>query len=171
MKTKLSLIAFFGLLTTGAPFAAASQTATRVEVNFFEPQNYADAKNESYDTDRGRGELLARLKEHIRLTAPRYLAQGQHLVINVTNVDLAGEFEPWQGAGFDHIRMVREIYPPRMTLEFRLLDAEGNVVSSGKRDLQELGYLMTLSLPTSDPLRYDKEMISDWMRREFRPSS
>lgn len=170
MKTKLTRIAFLGLLGASPAFAAG-QPAARVEVNFFEPQNYADAKNESYDTDRGRDEVLARLKEHILLAAPRYLAHGQHLVINVTNVDLAGEFEPWQGMGFDHIRMVREIYPPRMTLEFRLLDAEGSVVSSGKRDLQELGYLTTLSLPTSDPLRYDKEMISDWMRREFRHPS
>ena len=72
---------------------------------------------------------------------------------------------------FDHIRMVREIYPPRMELEFRLIDVGGKVVKEGKRRLQELGYLMTLSLPTSDPLRYDKSMISDWMRREFRRSS
>ena len=170
MKTKLPLMAFFGLLAAGPAFAAG-QPAARVEVNFFEPQNYVDAKTDSFDSDRGRDQVLAQLKEHILLTAPRYLAQGQHLVINVTNVDLAGEFEPWQGMGFDHIRMVREIYPPRMTLEFRLLDAEGNVVSSGKRDLQDLGYLMTLALPTSDPLRYEKEMISDWIRREFRHSS
>lgn len=170
MKTKLPLIAFLGLLAAG-PALAAAGPAARVEVNFFEPQNYADAKNGSYDTDRGRDQVLAQLKEHILLIAPRYLAQGQRLVINVTNVDLAGEFEPWRGMDFDHIRIVREIYPPRMTLEFQLLDAGGNVVSSGKRDLQELGYLMTLSLPTSDPLRYDKGMISDWMRREFRRSS
>lgn len=45
------------------------------------------------------------------------------------------------------------------------------MVKEGKRRLQELGYLMTLSPPTSDSLRYDKGMISDWMRREFRRSS
>ncbi|MSU45819.1 MAG: DUF3016 domain-containing protein [Lacunisphaera sp.] len=56
-------------------------------------------------------------------------------------------------------------------IEFRLIDVGGKVVKEGKRRLQELGYLMTLSPPTSDSLRYDKGMISDWMRREFRRSS
>jgi len=46
------------------------------------------------------------------------------------------------------------------------------VVSEGKRQLQNLGYLMTLTpLPTSDPLRHDKELLSDWLRREFKRTS
>jgi hypothetical protein len=54
-----------------------------------------------------------------------------------------------------------------MNLEFRLLDASGKVVSEGARRLNNLGYLMSLGMPTTDPLRYDKEMIRDWMRQEF----
>ena len=170
MKAKLTLIAFFGLLAAGTCLAADGAGA-RVVVNFFEPENFADAKNDSFGDDRGRDWVLAQLKEHILQTASRYLAPGQQLEINVTNVDLAGAFEPWRGLDFDHIRMVREIYPPRMTLQFRLLDAAGNVVNSGRRELQDLGYLATLTLPTNDPLRYDKGMISDWIRREFRHPS
>lgn len=170
MKTKLTLIAACGLFAASAALAADTP-ATRVAVNFFEPQNYSDVKSDAFDSERGRDYVLAQLKEHILLTVPRYLAPGQQLEINITNVDLAGDFEPGRGIDFDHIRMVREIYPPRLTLQFRLLDAEGNVLNSGKRDLLNLGYLMTLTLPTSDPLRYDKGMISDWIRREFRHSS
>ncbi|MSU45818.1 MAG: DUF3016 domain-containing protein [Lacunisphaera sp.] len=117
MKTIHPLIAFFGLLAAGAALAA-DKPASRIEVTFFEPQNYADAKNDSFDTGLGRDGVLAQLKEHILLIAPRYLAQGQQLEISVTNVDLAGEFEPWRGMDFDRIRMVREIYPPRMELNF-----------------------------------------------------
>src|SRR5258708_10431694 len=156
MKTTLPLMAFFGLLAASRAFAA-DQPAARVEVNFFEPQNYADAKTDSFDTDRGRDQVLAQLKEHILLTAPRYLAQGQHLVINVTNVDLAGEFEPWRGVGFDNTRTVGEIFPPRLTLEFLLLDSAGNVLDAGKPAVQAPRYLMTRALATHAPLRYDND--------------
>src|SRR5258708_17109079 len=128
MKTTLPLMAFFGLLAASPAFAA-DQPAARVEVNFFEPQNYADAKTDSFDTDRGRDQVLAQLKEHILLTPPRYLAQGQHLVINVTNVDLAGEFEPWRGLDFADHPLLREIFPPAITLAFPHLVPEANVMS------------------------------------------
>jgi hypothetical protein len=72
---------------------------------------------------------------------------------------------------YDYIRIVKGVYPTRLTMEFKLLDADGKVVSEGTRRLQHTGYWMTSALPANDPLRYDKEMINDWIRREFkRPS-
>ena len=58
-----------------------------------------------------------------------------------------------------------------MELEFRLVDAGGKVISTGKRSLLDAGYLMSFSMPTNDPLRYDKGMISAWLRREFKRRS
>jgi hypothetical protein len=58
-----------------------------------------------------------------------------------------------------------------MTLEFRLTDAAGKVVAEGQRRLQNLGYLLSVAMPTNDPLRYDKDMIRDWMRQEFKRAS
>ena len=48
---------------------------------------------------------------------------------------------------------MKDIYPPRVKLEFRLIGADGKVVSEGKRELQDLGYLMNLAPSTSDPRR------------------
>ena len=45
---------------------------------------------------------------------------GLALEIQVTNIDLAGEFEPWRGPQFDRIRIMRDIYAPRFELTFRL---------------------------------------------------
>ena len=172
MKTKLLLTALLGLVAaTAAPAAKADKPASPVEVTFIAPENFTDAKEGALDSARGRDALLDQLKAHLVTTAAQYLTTGQRLEIKVTDVDLAGDFEPWHGSTFNDIRIVKDIYPPRINLEFRLLGADGKVVSEGKRQLRDLGYLLTATLPASDPLRYDKQVLSDWLRQEFkRPS-
>lgn len=169
MKIKLPLIAFLGLVGCSVALAtSADKAASSVQVTFAEPENFTDVKDDYMDTDRGRDAVLDELKEHMQARAGKYLTTGQRLEIVVTDVDLAGDFEPWRGPNFDHIRIVKDLCPPRVSLQFRLLKADGTVLSEGKRQLQELGYLMTIAMPTWDPLRYDKEMLSKWLRQEFR---
>jgi hypothetical protein len=169
MKTKLSLLAFLSLVAAGAAIAAApDKPASAIEVNFVASEKFTDVKDGDMGSDRGREAVLEQLKEHLVTHGAKYLAKGQRLQITVTDVDLAGDFEPWRGINFHDIRIVKDLYPPRVDLEFKLIDAEGKVVSEGKRQLRDLGYLTSMAMPTSDPLRYDKEMLNDWLRQEFK---
>lgn len=172
MKIKLPLFTLFGLAMGSAALAAASadKAAAAVAVTFVAPENFTDVKDDSMDAGRGRDALLDELKQHITARAAKYLTAGQRLEITVTDVDLAGDFEPWRGINFDDIRIVKDLYPPRVSLQFRLLKADGTVVREGKRQLQDLGYLMTVGRSSQDPLRHDKGMLSDWLRQEFKHS-
>lgn len=166
------LVIVFGLAVTGTALATeTNQGSSRVTISFIGQDNFTDAKDGATASDGGRDLVLRDLKAHIEAQAVRYLAEGQRLEINVTDVDLAGGFEPWRGLDYDHIRIMREIYPPRMDLSFRLIGIDGKVLSEGKRHLQDPGYLMNTVMSPSDPLRYDKEMIRSWMRREFKRST
>lgn len=172
MNTKLLLVFACGLAAVGVgPAAEAAKPSAQVTVIFEAPEKFTDARNEYMISNSGQERLLEEIKNHITSVAPKYLAPGQTLEIKVKDLDLAGDFEPWHGTDFDHIRILKEVYPPRMTLEFRLLDAAGKVVSEGTRSLQNPGYLMTTAMPHSDPLRYDKDMIRDWLRVEFKHAS
>ncbi len=171
MKKSLLVAVLSLVIAGGCVGAGASNATSRVEVLFVDPEKFTDAKSESFDSEQGRKQILDTLRSHVEQLARSYVSEGQHLVVRFTDIDLAGDFEPWQGPQFSDIRILRDIYPPRMTVEFRLTGADGKVVSEGKRELQDLGYLMHLSMPTSDGLRYDKELLSDWMRREFRRSA
>jgi hypothetical protein len=171
MKIKLLLIAFLGLIGCSVALAAsADQADSPVKVTFLEPENFTDLKHAYMDSDRGRDALVDELKKHILSRAAKYLTTGQRLEITITDVDLAGDFEPWHGPQFHDVRIVKDLYPPRVSLQFRLLAADGTVASEGTRQLQDLGYMMSMAWPLSDPLRYDKEMLSDWLRQEFRHS-
>ena len=93
---------------------------------------------------------------------------GWTLEVRVTDVDLAGEIEPWRGPQFDRVRIMREVYPPRIDLEFRLADAKGAVFKQGSRVLRDPLYLTRAALGDSDRLRYEKQLLGDWLRQEFR---
>jgi hypothetical protein len=172
MKTKLLLLFACGLAAVCAGRAAdESKPSGQVTVTFVAPEKFTDVKSDRTDSDKDRDWVLNELKTHMVSTAQHLLAAGQTLEIRVTDVDLAGDFEPWRGIEYDHIRILKEIYPPRMNVEFRLVDAQGKVLNEGKRRLQNLAYLMSIGMPTNDPLRYDKDLINDWLRMEFKHSS
>jgi len=81
---------------------------------------------------------------------------------------MAGDFEPWRGPRWDDVRVVKEIYPPRIQLTFRLTDAAGNVLKEGKRDLKDLAFLMKINMSfRDDPVRHENALLDDWLRDEF----
>jgi hypothetical protein len=101
--------------------------------------------------------------------APR-IPTDSTLTITVKDIDRAGGFEPWRGPQADHVRIMRDIYPPRIRLAFSLVDASGRPVNGGDRELLDQAYLMPgIIEDRQDPLRYEKRMLANWIAREFGP--
>ncbi|WP_438480913.1 DUF3016 domain-containing protein [Oleiharenicola lentus] len=154
--------------------ATAEKGTTRVNVVFSEPEKFTDLKEGWADTTKRtedhRDFVLAELKKHIETIAQPLVAEGQRLEIKVTDINLAGDFEPWHGPEFDDIRVVKDLYPPRVNLEYRLIGAGDQVIREGKAQIRDLSYMMSVSLRSFDSLRYEKEMLRSWIRQEFRKS-
>lgn len=100
--------------------------------------------------------------------APR-LRKGEQLEVEITDVQRAGGFEPWRGPQTASLRIVRDIYPPRIDLSFKLLDERGAVLREGRRQLRDTAFMMHPDLYPNDPLRHEKALLDDWIAREFRP--
>ena len=171
MKTPLfALICGLALAGGGLTRAMAygpNDATARTTVMFFEPEKFTDASDQ-WNSDLGRPENLADLKTYLVRTASRYLAPGQKLSITITDVDLAGDFEPWRSSQLSDVRMVRDIYPPRIDLMFRLTDADGQIVKEGKRELRDPNFMMKLTMDRNDPLRHEKNLLDSWLGEEFR---
>lgn len=168
MKTYLSLLlSLFALCLTALAGTTADKAAAPVQVSYTDADKYTDFKSDRFDSESGRADLEEQFTAHLNKLGAELLAPGQRLEVKFTNIDLAGAYEPWRGPQFDDVRIMKDIYPPRMSLEFRLLDAGGKLISEGKRELSDLSYLMQTLLPTSDGLRFDKKLLTDWMRNEF----
>ncbi|HVU25632.1 MAG TPA: DUF3016 domain-containing protein [Opitutus sp.] len=171
MKTiRYTVIALLGTAAIGGLRAADEPSAPRVNVVFSQPEKFTDAARDQRGSDFGLEENLAELKHFVVSRADSMLPPGDRLTITFTDIDLAGEYEPWRtpGRGGD-VRIVKDIYTPRMNLSYVLTDASGNVVKEGTRRLSNLTF-MTDILPASlrsEPLSYDKELLLNWLRTDF----
>lgn len=170
MKTRPLLPLVAGLLAAGFALqavAAPKVTPDNVAVTFQNPDKFTDVlENHSNETS---PYYLDQVKECLQQTASPLLAAGQRLNITITDIDLAGDTRLNQP---DNIRIIKDIYVPRVNLKFQLLDGDGNVVREGVRKLTDLNFNQKISLPGSnEPLYYDKQLLKEWVRDEFRARS
>ena len=145
----------------GLPAAAAAATA---QVVFEKPESFTDAGRPRPGA--ARDESLEGLRDHLVHEVARRLPADQSLHLWITDVDLAGDFEPTQRYSHE-VRIVKDRYPPRIELRFRLVRADGSSLKEGTRTLRDTAFLMHGSPDRQDALRYEKAMIDRWLEAEF----
>ena len=142
----------------------ARTTGGSVTVEFVEPSRYVDARARCSDTEPTGLDELAQL---LRAEGARRLPTGWTLTVAVTELDRAGALEPWRGPQFCWLRIMRDVYPPRIDVRFAVTDAQGERRREGRRELRDLNYLQHAAFPDSDPLRYEKALLREWLRAEL----
>ena len=165
MHRRLKVIALILLVAGCATAASVNDSASHVSVTFVEPEKFTDARRAELEpTSKG---VLGELQNFIVKTGTRYVPENMRLNIKVTNVDLAGDFELFRGPQADQVRISKGLYPPHIVLDFELVDSDGSVIKSGTRDLTDINYQLRSVSPREDALRYEKDILRDWLRSEF----
>ncbi|MBA3929994.1 MAG: DUF3016 domain-containing protein [Xanthomonas sp.] len=141
-----------------------------VSVSWTDPAQFSEIRYSGNRWESARGTWVTQLATYLRDEAGQHLARGQTLAITISDIDRAGRYEPTARIGMNDIRVVKDLYPPRMTLTFSLKGADGSVVAEGERKLVDHGFLMGSNLSSNDSLRYEKRLVDDWLRKEFRDS-
>lgn len=153
-------------LTLGLASGVSAQD-DRVTVEFTNPQKFTDFRTSCVARAVDVKALAARLERYLRTAAARRLPEGQRMEITVTNIDMAGDIEVWRHPRLCELRTMRDIYPPRIDLTFRILDAQGTAVRAGARQLVDVNYLDRSAPSGVDELRYEKYLLADWLQREL----
>jgi hypothetical protein len=157
-----------GVYAMPSAFAHTETHPPRVTVKYDHPQKFTESvKSRAFTGSADNDDYLPRLKRYIQTRAAKILAPGERLDIVITDIDRAGNYEPWLGPSYSRVRIIRDVYPPRIDLHFRLLGADGQVIREGTRKLRDPGFLHT-GAPgpgDSDSLRFEKRLIDRWLRR------
>ncbi|WP_349744169.1 DUF3016 domain-containing protein [Roseateles cavernae] len=133
-----------------------------VEVKFVEPEKFQDASESIIDRER----TLEMLEAHLRSLAEKNVPASQKLLIEVLDLNLAGQLEP-RGAMMDRIRVLRSVTWPSIELRYVLSDGQATL-REGKVSLSDMNYMWGLNRYTSgEPLRYEKRMLDEWFAGEF----
>ncbi len=162
------LIATTALFAIGLTPHAKQAEQSRATVTFENPEKFTDIKDSSTGTDKGRDYYLKLIRTRVEEVANQVLPAGQKLEMTFTDIDLAGDYLPAMASGHD-IRVMKDIYMPRMKFTFKITDASGAVVKEGTENIHDSNYLNTIGVVgRNDPLFYDLSMLSDWLRRALK---
>ncbi|MCU0813816.1 MAG: DUF3016 domain-containing protein [Burkholderiaceae bacterium] len=140
-----------------AALAGVSAAHAVVGVTFVDAERFADIGFMSAD----RREVLERLDAHLQAWGARHLRDGETLVVDVLDVDLAGEVRPGPR---DNVRvLLGGTDGPRIHLRYELRIGE-RAVGQGDERLTDPFYLeRRASLRTDEALFYERRMLDDWL--------
>jgi hypothetical protein len=144
-----------------------------VAVRWEDPRTFSEIRYSHNAVESRRGNWVEQLAAHLRAQAQPRLGAGERLEVTITDIDLAGDYEPWQGPQLYDTRFIRDLYPPRIALTFKRVAAGGTTLAAGERKLTDAGFLMDSSTAglASDPLRFEKHLIDRWLQRELPPQT
>lgn len=145
-------------LAAGSP---ASKSASRVI--FHEPEQFTDFRMSEFQRTSDTEALKKELTQAIERSTRASLPPGYTLEIRFTDIDLAGDINPFRNLRLTDVREYRSVYPPRMTFDWAILDEAGQVVRSGSERLLDLAYDMRLRMPGSDYTRIEADMLRDFI--------
>lgn len=160
MNRFITCLLSFAVVVTQTTAAQGAQ----VEVKWSNPDKYSDVDGGEEHRQHFKDRTFKAFEKHFAKMA-ELLPEQQKLVFDVTNIDLAGDVN---FGGVKRIRIVKDIFFPRMEFSYQLLNADNSVVKSGEVSLKDMGFMMNSSLRyRNQTLGYEKEMFDDWFKKTF----
>ena len=138
--------------------------AANVEVKWTEPDEYRDIYSGNESKKKFREHMFNEMNKHFTKLAAT-IPERYTLKINITDVDLAGDVH---AGGIHQVRIIKDIYSPRMELSFELLDVNKHIVHSGDEKLKDMAFMMHSRLKYRHrSFSYEKQMLDDWFDDRF----
>lgn len=100
------------------------------------------------------------------------LPKGYRLELDFTDIDLAGEVDPVYLRDYREIRILKDVYFPQLSFDYRVLDAGGRQVAGQQGvTVKDMGYLNGPKLGNSSTaFFYERRMLRDWFRKQVLPT-
>ncbi|MBA6392341.1 DUF3016 domain-containing protein [Colwellia sp. BRX10-3] len=137
--------------------------AAQVEVKWTNPDKYTDVDAGEEHRQHFKDRTFKVLEKHFAKMA-ELLPEQQKLIFDITNLDLAGDVD----FNAKRIRIVKDIFFPRIEFSYQLLNADNTVVKSAEVSLKDMGFLMSNGLRyRNQTLGYEKEMLDGWFNKTF----
>lgn len=172
MKTTWLLTLFtLAAAVVAAPVVAQNNSAakddkySRITIVYENSLEFTDFKDRYSSTERMVAGLEEEFSRYLKRAADKVLPEGQSLTITFTDIDMAGDFEPWRGPNAHDIRIIKSIYPPRIKFNYTVTDASGAVLKEGEERLSDLSFQSTLGINRNDVFFYEQELMRSWLRK------
>lgn len=143
---------------------ACAACAGEAKVTWQEPDQYTDIREGHELRDAFREKLFSDF-ELIFADLAKQLPEGTLLEVTVTDLDLAGEVSLMHRFAWRDIRVLKDIYFPRMSISYTLKDRDQRLLLSGRDDLKDLGFLSSWRRFGLTRFGFEERMLRSWFRK------
>ena len=152
-----------------ASLAGTAAYAAQVEVNWQQPEKFTDIRPANESKNRYRERVL-KIFDGYFVDMAKKLPEDYSWKITVTDLDLAGEIDPFAGGAGNELRVVKEIYSPAIKFSHIIQNNYGEQIINQEEKLRDMGFMHTLrSYRDNDEFRYEKQMLEQWFSRDVLP--
>lgn len=160
------------LITLATAFLLpAMASAGTITAEYADVDDFTDFSVYGLSEERTLKIFQTELKDVLPSLAEKYLSEGETLVIRFTDIDMAGDIQPWRNTYNADIRYIEAVYPPRLKFTYTLTDSEGTVLEEGEESVSDLAFQMDTAASfraNSENFYYETDLLRDWMRKTFR---
>lgn len=157
-----------GLALFIASALTSSVYAGEVSITWQTPEKYTDIRPSS-ETREAFQERVAKELGEVFVDLAKKLPDDVKWTVTVTDIDLAGDVRPMMRGTANDIRVIKEIYWPRMSLSYRMTDSKGATIAEGQEDIKDMNFMMGMHIPSGHTsFEYEEKMLQDWFRKQQR---
>ena len=154
----------FGFMLTCMIVAPAF--AGEAKVTWLEPEKYSDIRpgNETRDNFK---ERIFKEFDSMFSSIAKKLPEGYQMDVTVTDLDLAGEINGmYSKFGWD-IRVIKELYWPRMSFSYVLKNEKNEIIGSAKEELKDMNFMTSIGMHRSrSSFDFEEKMLNDWFKAQ-----
>jgi hypothetical protein len=163
-----------GSMLSGSTWAADEAAANPitengiVKVEWQDPKSFRDVKSSGDIQSRFENRTFEALTKNLNKEAAKILKPNQKLEMVVTDLDLAGDVRPTFGATMNDLRVVEDVYPPRITFSYKVTEGD-QVIIAGDEKLTDLSFMYSINKNNNKTNRYENALLTSWLKETIKP--
>ncbi|MFC7420687.1 DUF3016 domain-containing protein [Iodobacter arcticus] len=133
------------------------------KITWQNPEKYSDIRA-SHEVQERFQEKLFKHFDKVFTELAAQLPTDSRLDITVTDFDLAGEIIPRPGSSLNEVRIIKEIYSPKITFNYAYTHKDQIV--SGAENLRDVNYMSGVARSShSAEFEYEEKMLRKWFAK------
>ena len=146
-------------------------TGAEIVAEFENVEDYTDFSLSGLSEKKTLPIFKAEFTDAAKSIAKKHLKDDQVLELTFTDIDLAGDIQPWRNRYNADIRYIEAVYPPRLVFTYVLKDGAGEVIDEGEASISDLAFQMSSVAAIKSQFQhfyYEAELLESWVRKTFR---
>lgn len=155
-------LSFQAMATTGAT------TQSQITVSWQAPEKFTDIRPASESKKRYQQKVISAFDKMWAKFAED-LPPGYQLSVVMTDVDLAGDVNPMYRANHTDIRVIKDIYMPRVKLDYVLTGPQQQEIARASEvKIYDMAFMNSSAIGTLDrEFQYEHKMLKKWFTKEI----